>query len=137
MYQPQTPRPSHSFRPSPLATTVLLSVFESVSVLLLCSFCHIFFFFFWLPLGMWSSWAGIICSIHHGCGNAGSFNPLGWAGGGTCVLTLQRCWRACCATAETAVPCILLFFLFGRICGTWKFLGQGWDLSWSNDVHYS
>ena len=56
------------------------------------------FFYFWLPHGIWSSWANCSCTLHHSCHSTGSFNLPRRAGDRTCVLVQQRCHQACCAT---------------------------------------
>ena len=63
-----------------------------------------FFFFFWLPRGIWNSWARdqlwATVVTYYSCGNIGSFNPLPWARDWTCVLPLHRHHWSSCTTPQ-------------------------------------
>ena len=51
-------------------------------------------------------------SLCHSSGNAGSLNPLCWAGDRTCILALQRNSQSCCVTVGTPLlPFLQLGFI--------------------------
>ena len=49
-----------------------------------------FLSFFWWPHSGIESELQLCCDLHHSCGNAGSFNPLFWAGEWTHATTVTR-----------------------------------------------
>ena len=51
--------------------------------------------------------------LSHSCSNTGSFNPQSWPGDRTCVPVLPRHCQACCTTAETPIPPLLIAMLWG------------------------
>ena len=67
------------------------------------------FFFFWLPHSIWSSQAdpSHSCDLSWSYSNAGSLNPLSWAGDPTCIPALPRHHWFRCATA--GIPQTSLF----------------------------
>ena len=44
-----------------------------------------------------------LCRLRDSCSNTVSFNPLCWAGDGTCLLVLQRCHGSPCVTVGTSI----------------------------------
>ena len=74
--------------------------------------CHKYFFFFlWLHpqhvevSGPETESELAAATLHHSCGNAGSFNPLHWAGAQTCISAVTQATVAGflihCTTAGT------------------------------------
>ena len=110
----------------------------------------IFFFFFFFFNGCFCSiWKflgqglNLSCDLYHSSGSARSFNPLGLSRDGTCSSAATQiaavgffCCCCCyffifilcrflthCATVETLVY-FVLFLVFGRAWGMWKFQNQ-------------
>ena len=91
--------------------------------MILCYHCHFVdcFGFFFLPFlttlqhikfpGQGSD-PSCSCNLFCNCGNIRSFNPLCWAGDGTCILLLQRHCPSCCATTGIPWICFCCSFFF-------------------------
>ena len=101
----------------------------------------VFFFFFSCLATLWhvEFWGrgphlSHSCDLCHSCSNAGSFNPLCWAGEPTCALVLQKCCGSFCPTAGppncmvslnfTTISNFLLFHLFSAAYGSFQTRGQ-------------